>query len=147
MYPPRNTDLFLSFISFSYNNCFIISLTMDSIRKTLAADLKAALKEKNTNAVKAIRNLMAALDNAGAVFVSSPSVLPMTGKIAGATDGLGSTEVPRKTLTDLEVKVIFAHEIDELHQAIAEIKRHAENKEQLADLIEQVEILAGYMKF
>ena len=50
---------------------------MKEIKLKLSNDLRSAMKEKNVLAVKAIRSLLVAIDNAGAVFVEAPKVMPI----------------------------------------------------------------------
>ncbi len=116
---------------------------MQKIKHILQTDLRRALKERNEIAIKTIRSLLSDLDNAGAVAVEAPEVMPMAGGIAGATDGLGSTEVPRKILSEMEIKQIIQREIDELLKTIELVEHHTQVDTQ--QLTEQVRILEGYL--
>lgn len=115
---------------------------MEEIKKRLSGDLKNAMKEKNDVAVKAIRSLVSALDNAGAVAIEVPTNMPMAGGIAGATDGLGSTEVPRRELSDGEIQEIIQKEIDEIAMAIELI--NDPSRAGVSALAQQIEILERY---
>ncbi len=95
------------------------------MKEILSVDLKIAMKERNEIAIKAIRNLMAAIDNAGAVDVNTPAVMPLSGGIAGATSGLWSTEVQRHEVSEAELQTIIQREIDELEQTIRLVREHA----------------------
>jgi uncharacterized protein YqeY len=116
---------------------------MEEIKTRLSNDLRIAMKEKNALAVKAIRSLSAAIDNAGAVFVEAPKVMPMSGGIAGASSGLGSTEVQRKDLSANDIKQIIQKEIDEMLKAIELINDQA--KPETSQLLEQINILKKYL--
>lgn len=116
---------------------------MEEIKLRLSDDLKKAMKEKNTIAVKAIRSLVAAIDNAGAVIVEAPATMPMSGGIAGATSGLGSTEVERKKLSDDDIRIIIQKEIEEIQKAIESINDHS--RTETKELFEQIKVLSKYL--
>lgn len=116
---------------------------MEEIKLRLSDDLKKAMKEKDAVAMKAIRSLVAAIDNAGAVFVAAPATMSMSGGIAGATSGLGSTEVPRKELSDNDIKQIIQKEIDEMLKAIEMI--NDSTRPETGQLAEQISILKKYL--
>ncbi|MFH0891153.1 MAG: hypothetical protein V1867_00065 [Candidatus Falkowbacteria bacterium] len=116
---------------------------MEKIKLKLSADLKNAMKEKNILIVKTIRFLMSAIDNAGTVAVETPKIIPAAGGIAGATDGLFSTEVPRKILSDKDIKNIIQREIDEIEKAIESIKDPS--RPETGQYKEQINILKKYL--
>ena len=116
---------------------------MEKIKLKLSADLKNAMKEKNEIAIKTIRSLISEIDNAGAVIVEKPKIMPMSGGIAGATDGVGSSEVPRRELSEIEIRQIIQKEIDEISKTIELVKQHSQlDTEQF---IKQIEILKKYL--
>lgn len=116
---------------------------MDKIKTQLSADLIVAMKERNAIATKTIRTLMSEIDNAGAVVVEEPKIMPMSGGIAGATSGVGSTDVSRKILSETEVKQIIQREIDDLTNVMELVKQHSElDTEQY---VQQINILKGYL--
>jgi hypothetical protein len=115
---------------------------MERIRQRLAFDLKTAMKKRNTSAVKTIRNLISAIDNAGAVPMEAPREMLMFGGIAGAREGLGSAEVPRKQLLKSDIDEIIRKEIAELEQAMemAGMQPAAEQ------YLEQIHLLKQYLQ-
>lgn len=107
----------------------------DSIRDRLVAALPQALKERDTLAVDALRSALAAIENAAAV-AEAPTVTadalgndtatgsatladipaaPSTAShhVAGATAGVGATEVPRRELTESDLLAIVVAEAAE----------------------------------
>lgn len=113
------------------------------MKEKLSKDLQNAMKEKNEIAIKTIRTLISEIDNAGAVIVKMPKIMPMSGGIAGATDGIGSSEVPRRELSENEIKLIIQKEIDEIAETIELVKQHSQsNTEQF---VEQIDILKKYL--
>lgn len=116
---------------------------MEKIKKRLSADLKIAMKERDDLAVKTIRSLMSALDNAGAVNVEAPKNMPMAGGIAGATAGLGSTEIPRRNLSGEEIRQIILGEMDEMIKAI-EMINNSSGPETI-QLAQRIKILKKYI--
>lgn len=118
---------------------------MEKIKLKLSADLRIAMKEKNEIAIKTIRCLISEIDNAGAVIVEKPKVMPMSGGIAGATEGVGSSEVPRRNLSETEIIQIIQREIDEISKTIELVKQHSQLSTE--QFIKQIEILKKYLTF
>ena len=116
---------------------------MLGIKIRLSMDLKNAIKERNMFAVKAIRSIMSEIDNAGAVTVDAPQTMFISGGIAGATEGVGSAEVPRKELSDEDIKQIIKNEIDEMAKTAELIKDTP--KSEASHLAEQINILRKYL--
>ena len=91
---------------------------MTELRERLRAALKDAMRARDTIAVGAFRSTLGAVDNAESVDVDA--VRTTSGPIAGATRGLGATEVPRKILDDAAIREIVQREIDERRSAADE---------------------------
>ncbi|MEH3128639.1 MAG: hypothetical protein PGN27_01600 [Mycolicibacterium neoaurum] len=87
------------------------------LRDAMRADLVTAMKARAAETVAALRAGLAAIDNAEAVAVPDQSRAPIPGGqksvIAGATTGLGSSEVPRRALTSADVRVVLGDLIAE----------------------------------
>ena len=85
-------------------------------RTILRGALRDAVRRRDPHAVAALRETLAAIDNAEAV---DPSAAPPVqhGVIAGGVPGLGAGEVPRRTLSPTEVAAIIGREIGERRQA------------------------------
>ena len=113
------------------------------MKEKLSKDLKNAMRERDEIAIKTIRSLISEIDNAGAVVVEKPKVMPMSGGIAGATDGIGSSEVPRRELSELDIKQIVQREIDEISKTIELVKQHSQLDTR--QYIEQIDILKKYL--
>lgn len=81
----------------------------------MRADLTTAMKARDTDTVRVLRVVLAAVANAEAqpVHSDSPSSLTVSGRIAGATAGLGSAEAERRVLTEEDVRAIIRAEHDE----------------------------------
>jgi hypothetical protein len=116
---------------------------MEEIKTRLSTDLRQALKNKDNIATKTIRSLMSAIDNAEAIAIETPSIMPMAGLIAGATEGLGSTEVMRKELTGQDIQEIIKKEIDEIQNAIDLMKDY--KRPETKDLEKQIDVLKKYL--
>lgn len=89
----------------------------DDLRVAMRRDLVVALKARDTDTVAALRTAIAAIDNAEAVDTSALPACAPDGPVAGATAGLGSSEVARRVLTVAEmqsvVSAIIAEYLDE----------------------------------
>lgn len=70
-----------------------------ALRASLRLGLTAALKSRDSEALAALRTAIAAIDNAEAVPVSDGKPPTASTHIAGAQDGLGSTEAVRRQLS------------------------------------------------
>jgi uncharacterized protein len=116
---------------------------MKQIKLKLSSDLYGAMKRRDAIAIKTIRSLISEIDNAGSVIVEEPKIMPMSGGIAGATAGIGSSEVSRKELSEKEIEQIIQGEIDEIIKTIELVKQHSQlNTEQY---IKQIDILKSYL--
>jgi hypothetical protein len=98
------------------------------------------MKQKDLVKTAALKNLLARISAAEAVSVPYKSV-NINATIAGASKGVGSTEVPRRNLTILELKALVSDEIDELQQTIGQLERLSEYG---ASLVAQLETLRDY---
>ena len=93
----------------------------------LRQDLRAALKARDRLAVAALRSPIGAIENAEAVDVSTGQpALASSEHIAGATAGVGSSEVDRRVLSGAEV-------IGIVRGQVAERLSTAEHYEQLGE--------------
>jgi uncharacterized protein len=86
-------------------------------RDLLRAALRAAMRDRQHDSVAALRETLAAIDNAEAV---DPSAAPPVqhGVIAGGVPGLGAGEVPRRCLSAEEATAIVDREIAERRRAV-----------------------------
>ena len=89
-----------------------------SLRSTIRDALATAMKQRDRVAVRALRAALAAIDNAEAV---DPSHAPreQPGTIAGGVAGLGAGEVPRRALSDDDMRTIVQATIADLEAAAA----------------------------
>jgi len=86
-----------------------------SVWSRLQVALRAAMKERDTVAMSALRSALGAIANAEAVRVPEAPARPLSAPsedvpIAGSVAGLGSAEVSRRVLTEDEATAIAAAE-------------------------------------
>jgi uncharacterized protein YqeY len=82
-------------------------------RQTLHAQLMVARKDRDATRVSALRSALSAIDNA-----ETPDVdVPAAGAIADSVAGLGAAEVPRRVLTDAEIRGLLRTEVEERLEA------------------------------
>jgi uncharacterized protein YqeY len=108
-------------------------------------DLTAALKARDEIAVAALRSAIAAIDNAEAV--DDDRAAPLDGgseHIAGATAGAGSSDVPRRALSDAEMTAIVRSQVEERLEA-ADQYENLGRQEQGTRLRHEAAILADYL--
>jgi uncharacterized protein len=97
-----------------------------TIETSLQVELTAAMRRRDAAVVAVLRTALAALANAEA---SPPAEHgPGTSStdsahVAGATRGLGATEVQRRTLTDEDRRSIVANEAAELSGRVEQLTR------------------------
>src|SRR4051794_29520883 len=84
--------------------------TVEDWKVVLRAALRDAMRAKDTSALSVIRETLAAIDNAEAPDVSHAPVARSTA-IAGATDGIGAGDIPRRELSPVDVKAIVEREM------------------------------------
>jgi uncharacterized protein len=90
--------------------------TVEEWKRLLRTALREALRTRQTAAVAAFRETLAAIDNAEA---PEPSAAPpvQDGVIAGGVAGLGAGEVPRRMLSPEAATALVARAIDERRNA------------------------------
>lgn len=84
---------------------------MTEIRAALRADLTAAMKARDRDAVSALRTAIAAIDNAEAIATDADHGGQTSGDIAGAVGGVGSTESARRDLTTPDVRAVLRAQV------------------------------------
>jgi uncharacterized protein YqeY len=102
----------------------------------MQADLKQAMKDRDSSRVAVLRATLAALANAEAVDAPSGPI--------SLTAAAGSTEVARRELTDADVRVIVERERVEL-LAAAEERASLGLPDDAAELRSQAEFLQAYL--
>lgn len=102
-------------------------------------DMRSSMAQKDLVKTKALKNLLARFSAAEAV--SAPDKNVTNARIAGAAEGVGTTEAPRRNLTVLELKALINEEIDELQQTIDQLDQPSEYRSNLAA---QRDILRDY---
>jgi uncharacterized protein len=115
--------------------------TVEQWKTVLREALRASLHQRQADAVAALRETLAAIDNAEAADASAAPPV-QAGVIAGGVAGLGAGEVPRRRLGPEEVAAIVAREIRERREAAATyagLGRHDE----ATKLKQQADLLAG----
>ncbi|MGZ5290643.1 MAG: GatB/YqeY domain-containing protein [Actinomycetota bacterium] len=118
-------------------------MSVPTISTRLRDDLTAALKARDPVTVAALRSALTALDNAGAVEVPASRV-EGTEHIAGATAGVGSTDIARRVLTESDVTAILRSQIEEHSRAASEYARIG--RDDIAErLRSEAEVLAAYL--
>ena len=117
---------------------------MRSMRSSLREDLTAAIKAKDRIAVTALRSVLAAIENAGAVPADHPSS-SVTGNehFAGAAS-LGETEAVRRELTEAELRTIVEQEVHERTVAAQEFEQFGRDEHALR-LRAEAEVLRRYL--
>jgi uncharacterized protein len=113
--------------------------TVTEWKAALRAALKEAMRGRNAPASAVLRETLAALDNAEAPDPRTASG-PAGGAIAGASEGLGSSEVPRLLLSPETVEALIQREIQERRDAVTlytQLGKH----EEAAALQAQVDVL------
>jgi uncharacterized protein YqeY len=92
------------------------------LRERLRSDLTAAMKDRDSLAVGALRSVLGAIDNAEAV-AHEPQSMSTDGPIAGARPGLGAGEAARLDLSETDVAAVVHAEIADRLDAAALYER------------------------
>jgi len=104
------------------------------VRARLKDGLKTAMKARQSAIVSILRTVLAAIDNAEAVELPT-NFVPVMGQ---------SNDVPRKVLTETQMRDILHNEIAALQSAIAEYERLGKTQE-ATTLCEQLDALRQYL--
>lgn len=107
--------------------------------RRMQQDMRQALKDRERNKLDELRSLLARISNAEAV---APPDTVMDGKMAGAAEGVGSTEVPRKQLSLTEVHAIIVAEAHEIESSLLGIDK---TSDYAAQLREKLVVTQGYL--
>ncbi|NJN80367.1 MAG: GatB/YqeY domain-containing protein [Anaerolineales bacterium] len=83
-----------------------------SIREQLRSALKPAMKARQNHIVRVVRSTLSAIDNAEAVELTADMV-----SVVGRAN-----DVPRKELSEKQIREIVQAEADALHKSVAEYK-------------------------
>lgn len=105
-----------------------------SLRERAKADLPKAIKARQRHAVVALRSILAAIDNAEAVEPLSGPV-PLVGR---------SDDVPRKELSETQIREIVRMEADERRSAVAAYERLGQQAE-AARLRAEIAVIDSYL--
>jgi len=92
--------------------------TVDEWKGVLRTALQEAMRARQAEAVAALRETLAAIDNAEAPPLAYAPP-PGEGPIAGSAAGLGAGEIARRALSAEEVLAIVQREIRERREAAA----------------------------
>jgi hypothetical protein len=69
------------------------------------------MKAQRRDEMAALRNLIAAIDNAESVEDASSSSPPSSAHVAGAVPGLGAADAPRRSLSESDLQRIIETEL------------------------------------
>lgn len=115
------------------------------MRDRMREDLARAIKARDRVAVAALRTTLAAIDNAEAVDAQAGAPRAAgNSHIAGASAGVGSSDVPRRALSDADIDTIVREQLAERRDAAAEYDRLGRSHEADA-LRREAAVLKGYV--
>lgn len=115
-----------------------------AIRDDLRLALTDAMKARDKTAIAALRAAIAVIDNAEAVD-DSHAPAPAAGRIAGAVAGLGAGEVPRRELSEDEIRCRLRDEADRWQTLAVDYDRAGRDGD-AADLRRQAAIIAAFVR-
>ncbi len=112
-----------------------------SLRVEFRNRLTAAMRARDRQTVGTMRSVLAALENAEAVPVTHETRVGPSVHVAGAADGLGAGEAPRRSLTPDDERAVVERELAELRASSAVLADAGEHERsaELARLAETVE--------
>jgi len=96
--------------------------TIDEWKLSLRGALRDAMRARDAAATVVLREVLGAFDNAEAVQAPATPMVT-SGPIAGAVEGLGASEVPRRELVPEEAQQLFEREVAAREAAAAEYNR------------------------
>lgn len=108
----------------------------------IRADMLVALKKKDVVKTETLKSALSRIDNATSIIGAAP--LNSSHIIAGASEGLGSSEVPRRTLSEQDINELILDEIEEIRDAILNLKSQGQSSH-VVELEAEVSILKQYL--
>jgi uncharacterized protein YqeY len=87
------------------------------MRDRLQAGLVEAMKTRDADAVKAVRSALAAIANAEAVTDTHGTSPPGDRPIPASARGLGAGDVPRRSISEIDVLDIIGAEVEDRIQS------------------------------
>lgn len=115
------------------------------MRSRMRRDLTSALKARDGTVVAAVKSALAAIDNAEAVaYDRAPPQESNSEHIAGATAGAGSSDVPRRMLSEVEMKTIVRGQVEERCEA-ADLYEKLGREGQATRLRREAAVLTEYL--
>jgi uncharacterized protein YqeY len=118
--------------------------TVDELKLALKTALTEAMRARRKEIVSALRETLAALDNAEAAdLFEAPEAEP--GVIAGGVKGLGAGEVARKALTPEDAARVVEAELAERRAAAVTFERLG-RADEATTLKAQIEALEGLLR-
>jgi uncharacterized protein YqeY len=112
--------------------------TVDEWKTLLRAAMKDAMRRREAEATAALRETLAAIDNAEAV--TPPAQTCDTGSMIAGAVGVGASEAQRRHLTEQDVAAVVAGELEERRQAAAMYEKLGMSEE-ACRLRQQIELL------
>jgi uncharacterized protein len=100
--------------------------TEDDLRPRLRRQLSAAVRDRDRIAVNALRDAIAALDNAEAVEPGQDVPAQVSEHVAGGVVGLGAAEVERRILDPESQRSILSAEIEARLAAATTYEEHGQ---------------------
>lgn len=89
-------------------------VTQLDLRATLSAQLTSALRRRDSRAARVLRTTLARIANAEAVPITEA---PSAGALELSPQGIGRSEMPRRLVSESDVRRIALAEIDEMDAA------------------------------
>ncbi|CAN5589393.1 hypothetical protein BH10ACT3_BH10ACT3_20950 [soil metagenome] len=83
------------------------------LTERLQQSIKVAMTSRDRPTVAVLRSVLGAVQNAQAVSADSASIVDGDSHIAGAVDGLGAGDVPRRRLSVDDLVAILNGEVDD----------------------------------
>lgn len=83
----------------------------ETLRSRLRHDLREAMKAQRRDEMAALRNLIAAIDNAESVEEAAPAPPPTSEHVAGSVRGLGAADAERHSLSERDLQRIIEAEL------------------------------------
>jgi uncharacterized protein len=108
-------------------------------------DLTSAMKARNETVATALKSPLAAIDNAEAVAEDRAAPRERSSEhIAGARAGPGSSDVPRRRLSEVEMTAIARGQVEERREA-ADLYEKLGREDQATRLRREAAVLTRYL--
>ncbi len=114
----------------------------EELIESINQDMRHVMKDRKLIELNELRSLLARISSAEAVALPR-SKIRIAGPVAGATEGVGNSEVSRRQLSFSELRAVILDEVNEINATLTAID---ENSDYAVELRQKVAVIKKYVE-